>query len=194
MTLDSRIRQMQSIYDTFEQGAAPYKKNAVCAPGCAYCCTHFGTVDITTLEGVVILRALRALPKKRAMDLLKKTDRNRRKKQKGETAVCPFLQKNRRCAVYDVRPFSCRQLYSVKMCGEQGPTVHRQVMALAGKAVESLKALDDTGYCGHISAILTLLQDRRFLSIYEAGHFRPEQVRDFGRRHHLRINRPITGS
>jgi hypothetical protein len=55
--------------------------------------------------------------------------------------------------------------------------------------IRKLQALDDTGYSGHISFVLALLENPRVLELYRSGRFKPEAVAEFGRQHRLIINR-----
>ena len=60
--------------------------------------------------------------------------------------------------------------------------------------IRKLQQLDDTGYSGHISFVLTLLENPGFLELYRSGGFSPEAVAEFGRQHRLIINRVMTRS
>jgi hypothetical protein len=51
------------------------------------------------------------------------------------------------------------------------------------------RKLDDTGYSGHLSYILFMLDNPAFLTPYLAGDHRPEAVMAFGRTHGIMINR-----
>ena len=186
---DEKISKLSEIYSEYETAVAAFREAAVCAPGCAFCCTEMGTVDMTTLEGLVIRERLGRLKRPAAAAVAKQLNRDVRKREKGARNRCPFLQKNNRCMIYDVRPFSCRQLYSLKKCGEQGPTVHRQAVDLALAAVRKIQALDDTGYSCHLSYILHMLGSGKFLRVYRAGEFKPEAVMVFGKSHRIVINR-----
>jgi hypothetical protein len=109
----------------------------------------------------------------------------------GET-LCPFLLSDQTCEIYAFRPFSCRQLYSLKKCGVQGPTVHRQAMVLAQQFVKEIQQLDHTGYSGHISYILQLLEMKDFKKVYYSGDFNPQAIRSYGKKHCLVINRMVS--
>jgi hypothetical protein len=150
-----------------------------------------GTVDITTLEGLVIRERLGKLKRPLAAKLAKALNRDIRKRENGEKNRCPFLQKNKHCLIYDSRPFSCRQLYPLKTCGPQGPTIHRQVIELARATVARLQALDETGYSGHLSYILHMLGSEKFLKVYLSGAFKPEEVMVFGKSHRIAIHRML---
>lgn len=188
MDFDLRARQLQGIYEEFERVSAPYREQAVCAPGCAYCCTHFGCLDMTTLEGWIIHRRMSAFPNAERKGIEERIRTNRRDKEAGRPSVCPFLLDDQTCLIYEVRPFSCRQLYSVKKCGEHGPVVHPQAVELARSAVRSIQKLDATGYSGHMSFILALLAQKPFFRLYTSGGFDPAQVAEFGKAHGLVIN------
>ncbi len=191
MDISAKIAKVHDIYAQFEEAAAKFRQTAVCAPGCAFCCTEMGNVDITTLEGLLIRDRLGKLKRPVAAKIAKLLNRDIRKKERAAKNRCPFLQKNSRCLIYDVRPFSCRQLYSLKKCGEQGPTVHHHAVELARTAVARIQAVDDTGYSGHLSYILHMLGSEKFLRVYRSGGFKPDEIMLFGKSHNIVINRMV---
>ncbi len=191
MDFDSKLSRLQDIYRQFAKASAEFRQAAVCKPGCAYCCMEMGTVDITTLEGLQIRERLGKLKRPVIAKVTKQLNRDIRKRERSEKNRCPFLQKNDRCQIYDVRPFSCRQLYSLKKCGEQGPTVHRRAVELARTAVARIQAVDDTGYSGHLSYILHMLGSEKFLRVYQSGAYKPEEIMAFGKSHKIVINRVV---
>ena len=65
----------------------------------------------------------------------------------------------------------------------------RQVMAIADHTIRKLQALDDTGYSGHLSYILYMLDQPKFRDTYLAGDFKPEEISVFGKRYGILINR-----
>jgi uncharacterized protein len=178
-----------AIYEEFERDAAPWKKEALCGPGCSCCCTHFGSVDVTTLEALNVHDFVARLPDDERDALRRGIAANRELKLAGRAAPCPFLGGDQTCRIYAIRPFSCRQLYSVRPCGATGPTVHRAARELVQTTIRRLQALDDTGYSGHVSFVLALLDRPGFLDLYRAGGFKPEAVADIGREYRLVINR-----
>lgn len=188
MEFSDKISKLYDIYAQFEEAAAGFRQAAVCKPGCAYCCTEMGTVDITTLEGLQIRERLGKLSRPAAAKTTKSINRDIRKKETGQKNRCPFLQKNNHCLIYDNRPFSCRQLYSLKKCGAQGPTVNRRAVELARTAVTRIQAIDDTGYSGHLSYILHMLGTEKFLKVYRSGEYKPEEIMLFGKSHNIVIN------
>ena len=166
-----------------------YKAGAICKIGCAFCCIHFGNVDIITLEGLIIHEWIESLDKPNKVVLRKKIAKNMKKKAKRSIARCPFLDTDNTCLIYDVRPFSCRQLYSLRECTDRGPTVHREAYQKAKKAVKRLQQLDSTGNSGHISYILHLLDRPDFKKLYLSGGFNPALIRPFGKKYGIVINR-----
>ena len=94
--------------------------------------------------------------------------------------------------LYESRPFTCRRIYSLAVCGtEQHPVVNRKVMDLGEKTIRRLQQLDDTGYSGHLSFILYMLNTPAFFQTYLEGRFQPEAVLDFGKSHGIVINRMV---
>jgi hypothetical protein len=146
-------------------------------------------VDVITLEGLRIHAWIEDLDPAERTAIRKKIAANRKKKAKNAAARCPFLKSDNTCRIYAIRPFSCRQLYSLRECTGQGPTVHRQAVELAKKTVQKLQQLDVTGYSGHISYILHLINKPNFRNIYQAGGFDPAKIMSFGKKHGIVINR-----
>ena len=190
-TNKDRLTQLNRIYQAYGEAAAPYQAGAACGQGCAFCCTHFGVLDVTTLEGTVIGNWIEKRPKKLRRDLMKAVARNRVRKLRGEVAVCPFLNRKQNCRIYALRPFSCRQLYSLERCGPRGPVVSRQAVALARDTVAQLQALDENGYSGHLTYVLDLLDRPEFRSLYRQGGFNPGAIHELGRRYGLRVHRHL---
>ena len=189
MDFTEKMSRVQNVYEQFEADTAEFRQAAVCKPGCAYCCNEMGTIDITTLEGVMIHERLAQLKRPALSKVTKQLTRDIRRREKNEKTRCPLLQKNNRCMIYTTRPFSCRQLYSLKLCGEQGPTLHRQAVSLAKTAVAMIQAIDDTGYSGHLSYGLHMLGSEKFWRVYRTGGFNPEEIMVFGKSHNIVSNR-----
>ncbi|MCF8049941.1 MAG: YkgJ family cysteine cluster protein [Desulfobacterales bacterium] len=189
---DEKFAALEAIYRVHEKALQPFVKEAICRPGCSFCCTHYGPLDITTLEGLAIRGRLSAFKGRQQARMQERIRRNRKLKEMGEAAVCPFLDAAQRCRIYEARPFSCRQLYSLQPCEGRGPTVHRQAAALAKETVQKIQRLDDTGYSGHLTYILALFDDRSFRRLYLAGGFDPARIESFGRSHGLVINRGVS--
>ncbi len=192
MTLEEKKKRLKEIYARFEIDAYEFKKDAICKIGCTYCCTDVGNVDIITLEGVIIQERVNGLPQPVKGQVKRKIAQNKREKEKEKITRCPFLKEDNTCLIYDIRPFSCRQLYSIRECRNRGPTVHRQATELAKEAVKEMQQIDDTGYSGHMSFILYLLDRPGFRKSYLSGGFDPGKIAKFGKTHGLVINRSTT--
>ena len=194
MSMEEKKKKLPEIYDVFEAAAAEYKDEAVCQKGCAFCCRDAGSIDITTLEGLAILDRMAGLPRSRRIAIKKGLDADMRRREQKKPSACPFLMKNQNCTIYDVRPFACRRIYSLKACGgAQHPVVSRQAMALGDRTIRSLQLLDETGYSGHLSYILHMLETPAFYETYLVGEYHPEAVMAFGKTHGIIINRVVTG-
>jgi uncharacterized protein len=188
--MEEKIKQLQAIYDDFESAAAPYKAEAACAKGCAFCCTDAGSIHITTLEGRVIQDCILRLPRNRRVAVKKALAADMKRRERNQPSACPLLLKNRACMIYDHRPFACRRIYSLKACSKsQHPVLSKQVMDLGDAAIRALQQLDDNGHSGHLSYILYMLETPAFTETYLAGEYRPEAIMQFGKSHGIVINR-----
>ena len=188
--MDEKIMALDGIYKNFERETLEYKKNAACVKGCGFCCIEAGKIDITTLEGLAIRNAMMEFGRTRQKELNKAFQQEMKKREKGITATCPFLMKNNACMIYDVRPFSCRRIYSTHMCGKDNPpVVNRRVMEAAEKTIKELQQLDINGYSGHLSFILYMLASPAFMKTYLSGNFKPEEIMEFGKSHRIVINK-----
>lgn len=194
MDIPAKREQLAAIYEDYAQKARPYKAGAICKIGCAFCCTHFGNVDVITLEGLLIHEWICGLKDSAQDEIRKKILNNVKMRKKRSTAACPFLKKDKTCRIYAIRPFSCRQLYSLKECAGQGPTVHRQAVELSRKTVQRIQQLDITGYSGHISFIVHLLDRPGFRTLYQSGGFNPAKIVSFGKTHGIVINRIVSAA
>nr|WP_321401677.1 YkgJ family cysteine cluster protein [uncultured Desulfobacter sp.] len=182
--------QLKKIYDAFDADTRDMVKGSACSRGCSFCCRQAGSIDITTLEGMAIRKAMEKMPKSRQKTLTKAFRNEIKQREEGNAAPCPFLMKNNACMIYENRPFSCRRIYSAHVCTQDAPpTVSRQVMDRADQTIAALQKLDDTGYSGHLSYILYMLSVPAFLNTYMAGDFKPEEIMEFGKAHRIVINR-----
>ena len=191
MTFREKRKHLLELYRRFDKEARPYLKEAVCDRGCGGCCVTRGWIDATTLEGTILFEKVRSLPPGARSRLLAGVEREMAAKEAGGDAPvrCGFLRDDDICAVYPARPFSCRRLYSIRRCGDDGATVHKKLWELGEKIAIEIQRLDDTGYTGHLSFIVHLLRQTAFRKFYQEGGFDPEAVREFGEAHGLSINR-----
>ena len=185
------IEMLTEIYSDFENSVSEFKKSAACKIGCAYCCIYVGNVDITTMEGIVIQNRMESFEKKLKAKIRRKLDKNKAERERGILAKCAFLKEDNTCRIYDIRPFSCRRIYSIKQCNQNQPVVHRQAIELADYTISKMQQIDDTGYSGHMSFILYLLDKSGFRKAYLGGKFNPGKIMNFGKSHGIIINRSV---
>jgi hypothetical protein len=67
-----------------------------------------------------------------------------------------------------------------------------QALNLAKQTVKKIQQLDSSGYSGHISYILFLLDKEEFRKRYLRGKFKPQKIADFGQSHGILINSSIS--
>jgi len=137
--LDNKLSALDTIYADFAEKTKEYKTLQACQKGCAFCCAEAGSIDITTLEGWNIKRLIEKFPKTRLKTLTKTINQDIRKREKKKLNPCPFLMKNNACMIYEVRPFSCRRIYSAHVCKKTHPPhVNRKAMVIANDTIKEL--------------------------------------------------------
>ncbi|MDP3028872.1 MAG: YkgJ family cysteine cluster protein [Deltaproteobacteria bacterium] len=193
MDIEGKKENLRELYEQYEEDVAEFKKAAACELRCADCCIGVGDVDITTLEGVIIRERMDTFDKALQAEIKARLAQNKEEREEGKLSRCAFLKGDKTCMIYDIRPFSCRQLYSVKRCNSAPPTIHRQAVNLAKQTVDKMQRLDFGGYSGHISYILYLLDKEDFRRRYLHGKSDPRKIVDFGRSHGIVINRFVSG-
>lgn len=193
MDLEEKKKHLRELYAQYERDVAEFKKAAACELRCADCCIGVGDIDITTLEGVIIRERMDTFDKALQAEIKVGLAQNKAEREQGKLSRCAFLKGDNTCMIYDIRPFSCRQLYSVKRCNGAPPTIHRQALNLAKQTVDKMQRLDFGGYSGHISYILYLLAKEDFRRLYLHGKSDPRKIVNFGRSHGIVINRFVSG-
>jgi hypothetical protein len=184
--------KLKELYSQYEEDVAEFKKSAACVKGCADCCINVGNIDITTLEGMIIHDRMAMFEEPLKSEIKARLAQNKMERENGWLSRCAFLNADKTCMIYDIRPFSCRWLYSVKKCDGASPTVHRKASNSARQTVKKIQQLDSGGYSGHISYILFLLDKEEFRKSYLRGKFKPQKIADFGRNHGILINRSVS--
>jgi Fe-S-cluster containining protein len=190
--MKKKRKKLKELYSQYEKDVAEFKKSAVCVKSCADCCIYVGNIDITTLEGTIIHDRVATFEEPLKSEIKTRLAKNKMERENGRLSRCAFLKKDKTCIIYDIRPFSCRRLYSVKKCDGASPTIHRQALNLANQTVKKIQQLDFNGYSGHISYILYLLDREEFRKLYLRGKFKPQKIADFGQSHGILINRSVT--
>ncbi len=192
MNIEEKKKKLQAIYNQYEKDVSEFKKAAACVIGCADCCIDVGKIDITTLEGIIIYKQIALFEEPLKSEIKVKLIQNKTESKERKFVRCAFLKEDNSCLIYQTRPFSCRQLYSVKKCNGAPPTIHRRALELTRQTMKRMQRLDSNGYSGHISYILYLLDDRNFRESYLRGRFEPQKIAEFGRSHNIFINRFVS--
>ncbi len=192
MNIEEKKEKLQEIYNQYEKDVGEFKKAAACVIGCADCCIDVGKIDITTLEGIIIYEQIAIFEEPLRSEIKAKLLQNKAESEERKLVRCAFLKEDNSCLIYHIRPFSCRQLYSVRKCNGASPTIHRHALELARQTMEKMQRLDSNGYSGHISYILHLLDDRNFRESYLRRRFEPQKIAEFGRSHKIFINRFVS--
>ena len=192
MNLEEKRKKLRELYDQYEREVVEFKKAAACEIRCADCCIDVGNIDITTLEGIIIYEQIASFEEQIHTEIKNRLAKNKAEREEKKLSRCAFLNEDKLCIIYDIRPFSCRQLYSVKRCDGASPTIHRQAVEIGRQIREKIQQLDLSGYSGHISYILYLLDNDNFRKCYLSGKSDPKRIFDFGRSHGILINRFLT--
>lgn len=192
MNIEEKKEKLQAIYNQYEKDVAEFKKAAACVIGCADCCIDVGKIDITTLEGIIIYEQIAIFEEPLRSEIKAELLQNKAESEERKLVRCAFLKEDNSCLIYHIRPFSCRQLYSVRKCNGASPTIHRHALELARQTMEKMQRLDSNGYSGHISYILHLLDDKNFRESYLRRRFEPQKIAEFGRSHKIFINRFVS--
>lgn len=167
---------LQAIYTAFEEWSRGLA--AVCGPACSHCCTD--NVTITAQEGVAILRYVtakgfagwfaEALAGAGSHQQFGMTTNDfalacleGREADPGASGIpgtCPFLDQNRLCRIYPVRPFACRLFASAKLCAANQPALMPEYYFEAATAVTQLiEHLGQKEYWGNMLDVLPALLD-----------------------------------
>ena len=93
-SFEEKKEKLNNIYDRFERENIPFRQQAFCKPGCSFCCTFMGNIDIVTIEGLIILEHIGSQPEEFKSAVKNKISENRTEKDKGNKPPCPFLQEN----------------------------------------------------------------------------------------------------
>lgn len=187
VSLKERI--LLAIYDEFETWATQEK--IICKKGCRVCCTQ--NVTMAAVEGDLIHRHIRENGK---MEWFAK-----KMQQKGVTrrpemttngfaaaclqgddvesgaygneSGCPFLE-NDCCAVYEVRPFSCRCFVSEKKCIPGiSAVISESYLAASTAVMQIIEHLGQGEYWGNMLDVLLALSDlpenRQYIGLLPAS-------------------------
>jgi hypothetical protein len=187
MDLENRLTALGRIYDIYNEFAATL--HLACKKTCAHCCTN--NVTLTTLEGYHIFSSLPAASKANLITIVqKKSDPNRFRPdlttnqlaelcaggfeppdETDATAdeVC-FLLADSLCSIYELRPFGCRCLVSLKNCGETGyAQIDEFVLSVNTVFLQTLEHVDAGGCTGNLVDVLKVISSVDNWAAYENG-------------------------
>ncbi len=160
------------IYDEFE---AWLDEDLACRKGCATCCTQ--NVVISAMEGELIYGFIKGQgldewfvesfqDKAQTTRLQQTTNSFAASCLRGEDVVpespgpgapCPFLDGGL-CAIYEVRPFSCRCFVSTKTCRSGRPaSIDESYLAAATAVMQIIEHLGQGQWIGNMLDILPAL-------------------------------------
>jgi Fe-S-cluster containining protein len=173
--LESKKALLTAVYEVYDSVTEKLPK--ACHRGCDTCCTQ--NVVSTTLEGDLMMDYLEKTGRSSLLEqAVTGTDNTRFRPsitlnelagyclrqetppdqdlEHGFTA-CPFLE-DQGCPVYEVRPFSCRCLWSEEICADHGEAVMNPVLvSLNGVFEQIIEHVDSGGLYGNLLDVLRAL-------------------------------------
>lgn len=170
---------LETIYSVFENWSST--QSFCCRKGCSTCCS--GNVTITSLEGTRILEYCISVNRRAwLLERLKKSKSPGNPQQTTNEYVlaniqgsevnqstnpargrCPFLEGNC-CAIYPVRPFSCRCFASETLCDDHesatvtDPYLYGSIVAM--QLIEHLGQFEQWGYMTDV--LLNQIQSKKY--------------------------------
>jgi len=170
----NKRQALKKIYDIHDQLTQNW--NLACQKYCSDCCTDH--VLITGLEGILILEYLQEHNLQNYLQIIQKIPPKKRYQPKttinqeawlamndklipepDESPVdfCPFLNQGQ-CAIYPVRPMSCRTMVSSTTCNQTGKASMTSFqMSVTTLFFQFTEMLDVGGYYGNYFNILEML-------------------------------------
>lgn len=171
MNIQQKLVLLKKLYGLFHSFTE--SETIACKLGCSHCCTQ--NVTLTSLEGLYLLESpdTDLAPFKDGLQTARTGGAFRPEVTINQIAQlcienqpvpeetpdpgagpCPLLTKNR-CAVYEVRPFSCRCMMSAVQCRPSGSAEMKERWITAGTLFQQvIEHLDAGGWFGNLSDIL----------------------------------------
>ena len=206
-TFSLKTTILKTIYSQFALWSATWQ--FACRPGCSTCCTT--KVTVTALEGRRILEycytngKMNWLVDKLAIDdslhppvlttnefiAASLNGREEVQEPQHSESACPFLESGI-CAIYEVRPFSCRCFASTRPCHEhQSGIVSDDYFYGSTATLQLIEHLGQFDFWGNLTDILLLETLKNEDSSLLIHHGRKELLAQL--RPRLRRARPIPG-
>ncbi len=186
MELDQKLAGLQKAYRIYERFVERYDLS--CEKNCDACCTC--NVTATTVEAFGMLKYMdlekRSILLARLSDAPKRRFRPRatfngiaRLCMAGEEVPeepcdpswgrCPLLEDNH-CVFYELRPFGCRCMCSVRRCSETGYAEMPPLLTSVNDVfMQFIEHLDADGYSGNLSDVLIWLSQPENMRTYNQG-------------------------
>ena len=170
------LAQIYKLHDDFLQ-----KFNIACKKYCSHCCTR--NVIITTLEADEIVDSLISTKQEHLLEKLKNEIARVRFIPKTTTNMlavlcangkdipeeesdvswgsCPFLI-DKKCPVYEKRPFGCRCFVSTSDCSKKGyAEINPFVVTVNNLFLQFIEHVDSQGYSGNFTDIILYAEAKR---------------------------------
>ncbi|MBX6423949.1 YkgJ family cysteine cluster protein [Thermosulfurimonas sp. F29] len=162
---------LEALYDFVEEEAARFE--FVCRRGCSHCCTTH--LWLTSLEARYLRETLApeleerllslspyprpgSTPNTMALFLMRGKDPP--PDYPAEVKPCPLLTDEGLCAVYPRRPLTCRLMFSLRPCAENGEAeVPPDFLGLSSLLFQLVEEVDVGGVYGHLSDQVRFLRD-----------------------------------
>ncbi|MEW6530350.1 MAG: hypothetical protein AB1473_05905 [Thermodesulfobacteriota bacterium] len=187
MSFGLKMKLLRAMYDLYDREVRRFP--AACRQECSACCTR--SVLATTLE---VAYALEELTEVRLQELYRlippDSQENRlrpmftvnelagyclrKEEPPPESSVhhsvpCPFRNADG-CAVYEVRPFACRSMWSTRVCADDGEAeMPALLVTLNGVFFQVLEHLDAGGLYGNVLDVFELLGNSGLRIAYGSG-------------------------
>lgn len=169
---------MISLYEYLDETFSRY--TLACVPGCNLCCTT--RVYTTSLEAKYLLEGLsegfflqineERLPRPRLTHnqtaLLYFSGEEPPPEEEKELQICPLLNEEGLCSVYERRPLMCRIMVSLKRCSPSHPAELSEELYLMGLlAMQIVENIDLYGLYGNLFDLLKFLSELKKGNIEE---------------------------
>jgi len=173
------LSAIYSFYDRFLKGFS-----LACRPGCHVCCTvnivatsleaghllcasFFDNLDLKKLLYSATARPIYrpSLSTNQIADLCLRQEEIPSDRVEHGEGVCPFLDQEGLCSVYENRPFACRAMSSREVCQYGGEADMESFLVTVNLAVyQIIEHLDKEGVSGNLLDVLSELVNNRFES------------------------------
>jgi Fe-S-cluster containining protein len=184
MNLSDKLTALGKVYGIYAEFTATL--DLACKKYCDQCCTT--SVILTTVEGYKIFKALESAGDTRWIAKIRRSSAPERFQPKmttnqlanlcaegieppaeesPELRPCPFLT-NRRCPIYNLRPFGCRCLVSRNDCGKEGyADMDDFTLSVNTLFLQAIEHLDGGGCTGNLIDVLDVMASEKNRQAYE---------------------------